>query len=41
MHARGMEQGGRFRWLKYYDAPELMALIDTEPRPITWEELEP
>ena len=40
MHARGIERGGRFRWAVYYESPELMALLDAKPEPVTWEELD-
>lgn len=40
MHAKGIENGNRYRWAHYYEAPELDALIGAETENITWEELD-
>lgn len=40
MHAHGCANGNRYRWLRHYDAPELLAAIKPNVEPVTFEEIE-
>jgi len=41
MHAEGVSNGNRYVWRKFYDAPEIDALISQPNESITWKDLDP
>ena len=41
MHAEGVSNGNRYVWRKFYEAPEIDAIIQQESNSIDWKDLDP